>query len=359
MKRLVTLAEGARAAEELAEGLLGFSIHKAIDPLTDSGFLLIGETIAEKLAKSAHTAETAAVALVLAELDIDWAGLTEEALEAAYEAIRAAIAKYYIAQVVPSVEVVLLSEGISFMRLVRVAMNATSNLGIQTSLSQRDINAEAALRKSHLNFIRDSSGLRAEALSAKARDIVASGLSNGYGTDTIGQQLESVFREDIPRPESYWRVVADAFVGRARARSQIDALADAGIETYELVAVLDEVTTDICRMMDGKVFQVSAAQKFLSSLDSLEDPEDIKYVQPWVRKGRDPDGDGDRLYVPNKDGSTTTIAKIDRSGVGGLDDRGEYSGQKSISELMTLGIPCPPFHGKCRTVIVAGADTSV
>lgn len=355
MRRLITLHDGIEAAEEIASQLLGFSVRKAIDPLTPAGFILIGETVAERLAKATEGAELEVIADVLETLDLDWQELSEDAIEAAMKAVQKAIADTYIARVVPTVSSVLIEEGTKFMRLVRLATIASQNFTITPSLSQRDLKAEEQIRNSHLNYIRDAAGVRSEMLSRRARELVTRGVSQGLGTDTIGKELGEQLSEDIPRPDSYWRTVADAFVGRGRAASQIGALEDAEIDTYEIVAVLDEVTTDICRFMDGKVFQVSAARGVLDSIEDLDDPEDVKYAQPWVRVGKDGDG-GKRLYVPRSDGSTETIAKIERSGVGAKDDRGTYSSAKSDADLVSLGIPVPPFHGRCRTTIVAGSE---
>lgn len=346
------MGAAARAAEELASSLLGFSVAKAIDPLSHAGFLLIGETVAAKLAKAVVGAEGKVVVEALNELDLDWEGMSEDALDAAIKAAKLAIAASYSTRVLPKIADVLEVEGPAMMHSTRLAVIASTKIEIAASLSERDLAAEAAIRKSHLNFIRNSSGERVEALSVRAREVVANGMSRGLGTDVISEKLSEALKNDIPRPTSYWRVVADAFVGRARTTSQIDAYEDAGIETYEIVAVIDEATTDICRFMDGKQFTVAAARTLIDSLNEIDDPEDVRYANPWVRKGVDPDGVL-RLFVPNADGSTTTIAKIARSGVGKRDDRGEYTSARSESELASLGIPMPPFHGRCRSTIVA------
>lgn len=355
MRRAVSLHEAALAAEELASQLLGFSVRKAIDPLSPAGFLLIGEKVSAKLATAAAGAEAAVVADILDELDLDWGSMSSAAAAAAMKAVNTALAKSYSTRLLPKLSDVLQVEGPSVMRSTRLSIIASEHVEIASKLSQRDLAAEAAIRKSHLNFIRDSSGVRAEVLSAKAREAVAAGLAQGLSTDKIAAKLDRLFKDDVPQPESYWRVVADAFVGRARTTSQISSYEEAGIETYEIVAVLDEVTTDICRFMDGKTFSVSAARGFLDGLEELDDPEDVKYANPWVRKGEDPEDGGLRLYVPTKDGKGVTIAKIARSGVGSSNDRGSFTGTRTDEELIALGIPVPPFHGRCRSTIVAGA----
>jgi SPP1 gp7 family putative phage head morphogenesis protein len=355
VRRLVSLSEAAGAAEELFAALTGITIQKATDPLTPAGYLLISEQVAKRLARAAAGAEAEAIADVIDELGFDWAELSPAAAVAAMKAVNTAIADSYTKRVLPKISDILQVEGPRVMRGTKSSVIARERIKIATSLSQRDLKAEEALRTSQLNFIRNSAGERADALSQKARELVAAAMAKGLGTDKIGQDLADFFEADIPRPESYWKVVADSFVNRARTASQIYSYAEVGIETFELVAVLDEVTTDICRMLDGKTFSVATAGKLLDSLADLDDPEKVKYAQPWVRKGKDENGHT-HLYVPHADGTLTSIAKIDRSGVGSLNDRGTYSKALSEAELAGLGVLIPPFHGRCRTTLVAGAE---
>lgn len=354
-RRNVSLKAGQAAAEQLASALLGYSVRKAIDPLTPGGFLLICEAVTEKLMRSVQGTELEALTDIIDELDVDWAKLSPSATATALAAITKAITDTYAARVLPKISEVMIIEGPTAMAATRLAVIASQKLDISASLAERDLAAETFIRESHLNYIRDSSGRRIEALSERARQVVARGAAQGIGSDTIAADLAAAFEEDVPRPDSYWRVVADAFVGRARAWSTVGALEDAEIQTFELVAVLDEVTTDICRYMDGKIFQVSAARGLLDTLSNLPDPAAVKFANPWMRVGRDEDGNK-RIYVPNEDGSTTTVASVERSGIGTRDDRGEYSGGMTEAQLAALGVPIPPFHGRCRTLIVAGPD---
>lgn len=356
MTRLVSLSVAAEAAEELASALLGFSVAKAIDPLTPAGFLQIGKLVADKLRKAAAGEEANAVKSALAELNFDWKSMTDAAANAALKAVKEAVAASYALKVMPKVEKVLAVEGPKTMKLTRAALRA-QNLSIDFTVPDRDYIAEAAIRLSHTNFIRNSGGERVEAASIEARTIVADGLRRRLTTEQIASQLEKHFLNTIPRPPSYWDVVSEAFIGRARSASSITALEDASVETYQLVAVIDEVTTDICRHLDGMVFKVSDARAHIEALNVLENAEDVKYAAPWVRKGAHADG-GKRLFIPHADGTTTTLAKIDRSGVGSVTDKGTYSDTKSADELAALGVLVPPFHGRCRTTLVAGPVTS-
>lgn len=352
MRRQASLREGARAAEELASYLLGFSIRKAIDPLSPSGFILICEQVSQKLIAAAQGAEADVVAQAIGQLDLDWAKLSPSATAAAMRAVDKAIATAFEKKVLPKVASVLKQEGPLVMKSTRLAVIAHEKIKIAPQPTDEETHAHELIRDLHINYIRMAAGDRINGLSQLARDYVAEQVAGGQNSATIADGLKEQFGEDIPRPVSYWRVVADAFVSHGRVAEQIYAYQDAGIETYEFVAVMDEVTSDICRFLDGHIFSVDKASDVLERLIELDNPEDVKYVSPWVRKGKDEDG-GARLYIPRADGSTITVAKVDRSGVGDLDDHGEYSGAMSDEALEALGIPVPPLHGRCRSTIVA------
>lgn len=352
MKRPILWGAAADAAEELAEALTGFSIQKAIDPLTPEGYLIISNMVAERLAKAAKGSEALIIKAIVDELGLDWRKVSADKIDAAISAIKKSIREHYETKVIPKVAAVLKAEGPKVIALTRASVVASNKLTIGVKSTKRDKDAIAAVQSTHTNFIRHASGERAEKLSKDARKIVAKKLKLGLSTADIGKDLHEYFKAEIPRPDSYWRVVADAFVGRARVTAQINSFEDAGITAFEVVAVLDEVTTDICRFMDGRIFEVAQAATLLKALNELEDPEDVRYANPWVRVGKDEDG-AKRLWVPHADGTSTTIAKVETSGVGSADNKGTYSGGKSDAELVKLGIPIPPYHGRCRTTIVA------
>lgn len=349
-------ALGADAADELAAALVGAEVRKAIDPLTPQGFLVISDRVAAALTTVAQGAEALVVQKVLKELDLDWDTLSNEALQLAVTAANEGAAKHYASKVLPKVDEVLEIEGPRLMMQSRASVIAREKIEILSDLAARDLDAESAIRRSHVNFVRDATGKRIDRAGSAARDIVARGLEQGIGRKVIGAELRKHFASTIPRPQSYWNVVASAYIGRARSTSQIYAYEDAQIESFEVVAVIDEATTDQCRYMNGKVFSVRRARALLEKLNSLQEPDDVRYVNPWIRKGKDASG-GQRLFIQHADGSTTTIAKVTRSGVGTADDKGEFAQGKTAGSMSRLGVQFPPYHGHCRTMIVATSES--
>lgn len=91
-----------------------------------------------------------------------------------------------------------------------------------------------------------------------------------------------------------------------------------GYERYQLVAVLDNRTSEFCRMIDGRTFEVAAARKKLDEVLSAQDPEDLRTLQPWPKQ--------------------------DQKSIGEFMEMGE-------DELAAEGLMIPPFHPHCRTIL--------
>jgi len=200
------------------------------------------------------------------------------------------------------------------------------------------------------NFVRDEFGIRSERFSERAREIAERGMEQGLGSADITENLHNALGERLGRGPGYWRIVANSFSNHARTYTQVGALADAGVETWMFSAVLDEVTSDICRFYHGKTWSVDDAMAHVEKIAALEDPEEIAAESPWIRTGRDASGN-QFLWVPNGE-KRVKIATIERSGVGSKDDVGEFSRGRSSASLAKLGAMLPPLHGDCRSTIV-------
>lgn len=87
-----------------------------------------------------------------------------------------------------------------------------------------------------------------------------------------------------------------------------------GISRYQLVAVLDNRTSDFCQMINGREFDVTDARQKLDEVLSAQDPEDLKILQPW------PDQDSQSIA--------------------------DYQ-DMSEDELVGEGLMIPPFHPSC------------
>lgn len=98
-----------------------------------------------------------------------------------------------------------------------------------------------------------------------------------------------------------------------------------GMARYRLTAVLDGRTSDFCRIVDGQIFYVEDAREKVIEVLNVQDPEDLKTVQPWPKQ---------------------TKAALQ-----------EFR-EMSPEELTDRGLHIPPYHPHCRTIcrIIEGSE---
>ena len=98
-----------------------------------------------------------------------------------------------------------------------------------------------------------------------------------------------------------------------------------GMARYKLTAVLDGRTSKFCRLIDGKIFQVEDAREKVIEALNVQNPEDLRVVQPWPKQ---------------------TIAALK-----------EFRAM-TPDQLTALGFHIPPYHPYCRTIcrIIEGSE---
>ncbi len=346
---LATITE-ARETADAWLGALRVPVVKALDLSTPRGFDTAVARLGAELRRLAAVSETEAVRQALSVLDIDWRVTTPSQRSAVVRDALAAAGRATNA-VSRRIEAPLARAASEVVHATRSDARRRQHLAIAADLNAVDHRAIAYLTRANALFVRDEFGRRVESFGEQARRIVARGLEQGLGRDDIASDLAAAAESAlVMRARSYWDVVAASFVGEGRSLSQISAYAEAGIERYVLLAVLDEHTTDTCRFLDGKVLQTANAVRTVERLDASDDPLAIKRERPWVRERLG--DDGKRHLLADRDGDASVIAVVERSGVGVRDDRGGYSRALSSRDLAPAGIGFPPFHGFCRTTTV-------
>lgn len=347
---LLLVSQAKRAAEVVLEGVLRLPVAKATDLSTPAGFDQAVAVLAAKLRRAASGAEAAAVREAVQALDVDWRR-TSAADRRRLVAAAMAAARRATAAVSPHIQVPLSTAANSVVAATRDHARRVGRLSIRADFNALDRRITTHIVASQGNFVRDEYGRRVDAFGASARQIVASGVEQGLGRADIGQALQAAARAElIERAPFYWEVVAAAFTGQGRSFAQISAYAEAGIKRYQIEAVLDEATTPICRYLHGKSFSVAEAVSRFERVEHLSSPEDIKRELPWVRQGRHEATGLPRLYVNGRSGRVD-LAEVTTSGAGASAFRALVSDQV----LSDLGVGFPPYHGLCRTVVVAGS----
>jgi SPP1 gp7 family putative phage head morphogenesis protein len=350
--RLDTVHGARIAADELLGVYLRLPLEKAISLGTPRDFDRAVALLAAQLRRAVGRSEVDAVREAMRVLDVDWGGTTaaerKRLVAAAMEAAGRATA------IIPTrIQAPLGDTAEAVVTATRRDGRRRQGLAIGADLNGIDRRSIQHVVRSQGNFVRDEYGRRLDAFGEKARSVVAQGLERGLGRADIAAGLERAARAAlVERAPFYWEVVASSFIGRGRSFAQMSSYAEAGIERYVVEALLDERTTHICRYLHGKTFSVSDALERFERVEQLERPEDLKRATPWVREHRDRDTGRLRLYVPSPTGRIE-LAEVTRSGRGTRDDRGEFVSLAADDVLRDVGIGFPPYHGLCRTVVLA------
>ncbi len=238
-------------------------------------------------------------------------------------------------------------QGRRTMQGARRAAIKRHDLNINANLTSPDRASLRASQRTSVKWLTNEYGSRAVGFEKAASRTVEQGLLEGLGRDEIAEDLARQFDSSLAgRTESYFRVFAGALVDRSRTRAELFSYREAQITEYIASAVLDEATTDFCRWVDGKVFNVETG---ISIMDRVEETglsvDSMKDANPWARQSR---RDGETVW--SADGQS--IFRVDQSGVG-TQSPGSYTDKPGANNLDALGVGPPPYHGNCRTTTIA------
>lgn len=353
MTDVIDIIEAGRAAIDRAIAkLIGGQLvvkAKPVDPLTPKGFDAVVIGMMRELQGAAAPTERKAIDAFLRKVDVDFATMTPEKRSK----VIADAGRTYLGIAVdmaPGVRQAVQRNGKVVVESVKGATANRYGLNIDPSFTLVDRKAVEAAATRQAHFVRDVLGTRSVSMSGEARRVVSSGLERGLDRFEIAKELAAAIPE-AGRLDSYWQVVASAFVGRSRTISMLSAFDDAGLSTFEFEAVLDEVTTEVCRFMHGKRFDVRSTIERYAEVDAAEDPEDVKRLQPWVYTAK-VEGGGTGLVFKDRSGERQMLARVDEPSVGRRDATGQYSNAMSSKAMVAAGITAPPLHGHCRSLIV-------
>ena len=345
------LRSGIWAAEEIAKRY-GVEISKALNPLDPADFVTISARLAASLRFAVKGTESVALRGALDSLDVDWPNMSQagrlKIIAAAKDQIGA------LESTIPKlVSPVLGRSAVALVSRTRIA--AVAQFGFSAEIrSEAPIDRETVdnLPQNQMVYIKDQYGRRADGLDQIARETVASGLERGLGRDDISAEIGNrLSYSGVLRTENYWDLIAADFSNKARTCTQLNTFDRAGVQQFEFDAIMDQATSDICRLLHGRRFSVQKSQSKMQKSLSLTDPEQVKNSLPWVQSGTA--ANGDQILYYERNGTRTIVARVERSGIGESDRSGSYSSVLSNKALEAAGLPVPPRHGHCRSTIMA------
>ena len=185
-------------------------------------------------------------------------------------------------------------------------------LNIEVSLNQVDERAKELLTQHTIYWAGNYySEQLDEAIAGTVRELA---IEQGLGREEVGKALKEMLGEQFKgRSDAYWRGLAANAITRARNMGAIESMVEAEITEYEVLAVMDERTSAICREMNGRIIKVEQAVRLRNALLDAKSPEDVKKIAPWLK----------------------------------LEDiRGKPTG------TLPVGMAFPPYHFHCRSTVV-------
>jgi SPP1 gp7 family putative phage head morphogenesis protein len=343
--------------EEIIRRSFRVDIHKALNPLNDDDFIVIVGRLTRALVKSTKEDEGKALKAAIQALDVNWKNMTGTDRDRIIDASRIAIRNIPKKLIRPVKQELTIAgprvvKGSRKGTKARLPIKLSNQIGVDMSL--KDTRMTDWLVNSQSLFIRDEYGRRSARFSVLAREIVTEGLDSGLGRDSIAENLENRLMAAIglEKSKSYWNMISGVFVNRARTWGQMASFQEAGIERMTFLAVMDEVTTEQCRALHGKTFDVSEGVRRYEETEASQDPEAVKDLTPWIHTGKD--GHGNKvLYVKDRGGRRTIVGTVVKSGVGKKDEKGKFKGLFSSKQLQAIGAFLPPLHSRCRSTIDA------
>jgi hypothetical protein len=137
--------------------------------------------------------------------------------------------------------------------------------------------------------------------------------------DSFAKKFGKAFG-DISKPQM--KRIVDTSVSRIRNWGHVRQLAEFKITTMEIVEVMDRLTCPTCAEMDGKLFQVKAADRKVQELSELSAEE----FDEKVYKGAPEDWRNNPV---------------------------EYARSRTTDQMIADNIVGPPFHPRCRGRLVS------
>ena len=188
------------------------------------------------------------------------------------------------------------------------------------SFTQADLNALDILRDQTLIWVRDSyENMISAELHTALNDYFKQGLTR---LDLADRLEELLIAKKRPKMLGYFDLLADHVGTRVAEMGHVAGYEEAGIEYVEVVAVLDDKTSAICRHMHGRVLEtktLSNQRDLLLDAAKSGDFNAAKSAQPMLSGNK-----------------AKEILSLDKT-----------------SDITGKGIALPPYHFRCRTTTVA------
>lgn len=199
------------------------------------------------------------------------------------------------------------------------------------SMNLKDFEAIEYLKSSDNFYVGKQFGTYNE----QVRDVLRNTIfADGVGAKQVAKEIQKNVGDFLNLKFHQYENVARTSANRARNWSRVFAYEEKGIKELEVFAVLDERTSEICRNLDGTVYKIEDAVGHLNKIMSFGEDK-LPEVSPFASLTDKYDEDNNLI----------------QEGIL-IDNNKENPQVKTASELVKIGVVAPPYHGRCRTVLV-------
>jgi hypothetical protein len=200
-------------------------------------------------------------------------------------------------------------------------------IGLGFSFTEADQDAIRLLSRGTLLPLK---GYWDERIKDRLEEVLEQGLKNGFSRQKLAGKMEELFGEMVGAERSYFELVADLALYRAREFGRLSGYERGGIRHVRIDAALDGRTCKLCRTMHGRTMETEVLAR-----------QRDEYLAA-VRAGN--------VEAMKQAHYMFSESKLRESGL--------LSSRTRTKELVRAGLKTPPFHFRCRCVTVAWFEPS-
>jgi SPP1 gp7 family putative phage head morphogenesis protein len=231
--------------------------------------------------------------------------------------------------------------------------------------------------KAVLNVLKDQNNFFVSGMYGNAKvvntvnKVVGEAVEKGLPRRELNTLLRNRLVKQIPnRSDIYYNILAGDVLNRSRTFAQINSMTEARVRRFEIIAILDSRTTEICQHMDGRVFEVEIGRKIIRDIKRFGIPgnegevDKFKALRPWMyfdksraKDGKDAlyfrDANREKIFLPDSGFKQNRAGRFKPLGKKGPDSEREII---DVTPRNSNPPMLPPYHAHCRTTVVVDED---
>jgi len=121
-------------------------------------------------------------------------------------------------------------------------------------------------------------------ISDRLAEILTQSIESKWTKVELAQELQFHFKDLVKKGMPYFEGLAEHTSLRVREFARLNNYAKLGAVKYQIVAVMDDRTSDICRALNGKVFEVKLALETMNAMFDTPEFTTIEEAKSRLKK---------------------------------------------------------------------------